>query len=66
MAEKIMSSSDGNFTLYKVTGVGKQDTPYESLKVVSEGLADKYVVEIRLDSNFQNFNGVPVHYISRA
>lgn len=62
MKEKIMGSSDGNFILYRVEGVGRNDTPYSDLEVVSEGLADKHVIEIRLESTMPRFEGKPVQY----
>lgn len=53
-----------NFTLEYLTGVGMNDTPYEQLNVRSKGLADKHVVEVRLDyRGTYPFNGEPVKYM---
>ena len=60
--ETIKTSSDGNFRLCKKNGVGREETPFEELVVVSENLAEKHVIEIRLDSNYIPFNGQPVKY----
>lgn len=50
-----------NFILYYVTGVGIKDTPYEELEVKSIGLAEKHVIEVRLNcTNVLTFNGEPV------
>ena len=44
-------------------GIGMGDTPWTGLKVKSKGLADKYVVEIRLDyKGYYPFNGEPIVY----
>ena len=42
-----------NFILYYVEGVGVNETPYEELEVKSIGLAEKHVVEVRL-----NYHGI--------
>ena len=55
--------SEGDFTLFKESGIGNKDTPWNGLVVKSEGLAEKHVVEVRLDSDFQSFNGEPVKYM---
>lgn len=49
-----------NFILQYVTDVGVKDTPYEELAVKSIGLADKHVIEVRLDCLSRNFDGTPV------
>ena len=52
-----------NFTLVYVTGVGSNETPYEELEVRSKGIAEKHVVEVRL--NYRGtypYNGQPVKY----
>ena len=58
----LLKSSDGMFELIKVEGVGMSNTPYTALKVESSGLAEKHVVEIRLQSTWQDFTGDPVKY----
>jgi len=60
MIETIKVSGEGNFRLCKRDGIGMNNTPFEELFVRSEGLADKYVVEIRLDSDYKPFNGQPI------
>ena len=54
--------TQGDFTLVKESGIGVSDTPYEELRVISEGAAEKHVVEVRLESDYQPFNGQPVKY----
>ena len=44
------------------SGVGINDTPYKALDVASIGDADKYVVDVRLNSNMPVFTGEPVRY----
>ena len=58
----LLRSNDGMFELIKVEGVGMNNTPYTELRVKSSGLAEKHVVEIRLQSRWQNFEGDPVKY----
>lgn len=58
----LLKSSDGMFELVKIEGVGMNNTPYTALAVKSSGLAEKHVVEIRLSSDFPDFNGDPVKY----
>lgn len=53
----------GDFSLVHESSIGREDTPLEGLKVISDGLAEKHVVEVRLDSDFQSFNGEPVKYM---
>ena len=60
MREVIFSNS--NFVFFMYSGVGINDTPFESLRVASIGDADKYVVEVRLNSNMLVFTGEPVCY----
>ena len=59
----LLTSRTGMFELYEVNGVGKNDTPYHGLKVISSGLADKHVVQIRLKTKgWYDFEGDPVEY----
>ena len=61
--EVIAESKDGMFTLVKEKGEGREDTPWEGLAILSSGLAEKHVVDIRLKVvNFPTFNGEPVRY----
>ena len=62
MAREVIKEFE-NFTFERVTGVGSNDTPYEQLNVRSKGLAEKHVVEVRLDyrGNYE-YNGEPVKY----
>lgn len=56
--------SDGDFSLYKKSGVGMNDTPWEGLIVKSSNAAEKHVVEVRLDvKRAHNFDGQPVKYV---
>lgn len=52
--------TQGDFTLVKESGVGMNNTPWEGLKVISEGAADKHVVEVRLVSDYQAYDGKPI------
>ena len=55
--------SQGDFSLVKESGIGINNTPWERLRIISDGNANKHVVEVRL--NFENdgkFDGEPVHY----
>ncbi len=60
MREVIFSNS--NFVFFMYSGTGVNDTPFKSLRVASIGDADKYVVEVRLNSNMLVFTGEPVCY----
>jgi hypothetical protein len=52
-----------NFILQYVEGIGVRDTPYQELRVKSVGLADKYVVEVRLNSaRVYSYEGELVKY----
>lgn len=54
---------DEMFTFKEKSGVGINNTPYTGLAVASKGLAEKHVVDIRLNrKGWQEFNGEPVHY----
>lgn len=62
MAREVIKEFE-NFTLEYITGVGMNDTPYEQLGVRSRGLAEKHVVEVRLESpSVYNYEGEPVKY----
>lgn len=62
MTEEVIKEFE-NFTLVHITGVGSNDTPYEQLAVSSKGLAEKHVVEVRLDyRGVYPYNGEPVKY----
>ena len=57
----------GNFVLYYVEGIGRENTHYEELEVRSKGLADKHVVNIELNtSGVYIFDGTPVKYAYRS
>ena len=58
----IMTSRDGNFSLRSYESIGVKDTPYTALECISHDLAYKHVVEIRLNSIFQNYDGTPIHH----
>lgn len=54
--------STNNFSLYAVEGVGRNDTKWTGLEVVSKNAARKHCVEVRLDSDDPDFNGGSVQY----
>lgn len=56
----LLQSNDGMFKLIRTSGIGMEDTPWEGLAVRSYGLAEKHVVDIRLDTRWTDFNGDPV------
>ena len=59
MNNVLLTSSNGNFYLYHRSGISLNNTPIEELRVQSLDLADKYVVEIRLESDYPDFDGKP-------
>lgn len=52
MPEVLLSSKDDNFILTLREGTLRDGTPYKKLEVKSQGLADKHVVEIRLEEDY--------------
>lgn len=49
------------FDLVKRSGVGRNDTLWEGLDVISKGLAEKHVVSIRLNQKgFPEYDGEPI------
>ena len=69
MKKVIRATTDNNvifedpyFALRKRSGIGVNNTPYEQLEVISKSTPAKYVVEIRLDAYYSDFNGEPVKY----
>ena len=59
----IMTSDDGMFILKEETGTGRNDTQYTRLRVDSTGMADDFVVQVRLYSTNGDFDaGVPFSY----
>ena len=56
---------DEYFQFIRKSGVGMKNTPWSGLAVVSKGLANKHVVEIRLNTKSRGiatFDGTPVNY----
>ena len=54
---------DDMCTFRKDSGVGVKDTPWEGLEVISKGLAEKHVVEIRLNTKGNpRFEGEPIKF----
>lgn len=52
-----------SFIFRRTHGVGVNNTPWTGLNVVSQGLADKYAVEIRLTTvGNPEFDGTPVNF----
>jgi len=59
----LLRSESNDFRLVEESGTGRNDTPWTGLKVVSGGLADKHVVEIKLHTAGRyDYNGEPVTY----
>lgn len=64
MAEITEIKKFDNFILRRIQGVGANDTPYDELEVKSIGLAEKHVVEVRLNyRGTHEYNGEPIKYI---
>ena len=64
MAEITEIKNFGNFILRRIQGTGSNNTPYDELDIKSIGLAEKHVVEVRLDyRGTYPFNGEPVKYM---
>lgn len=62
-SSQLIIFEDENFVFAKVLGVGRNDTPYEGLEIITKknSLAYKHVVEVRLNlSNSPRFEGSPV------
>ena len=64
--EVLLTSRGGNFKLCTNSGIGMQNTPWTGFVVVRSKLADKHVVDIRIDTQWADFNGEPVDYQPRA
>lgn len=64
MAEITEIKKFDNFILRRIQGVGANDTPYDELDVKSIGLAEKHVVEVRLNyRGTHEYNGEPIKYV---
>lgn len=62
MAKEVIREFE-NFTFEHITGVANNDTPFEKLYVRSKGLAEKHVVEVRLDYRGNHeYNGEPIKF----
>ena len=48
--------SIGDFTLVRRAGIGRDNVPYDELKVISSGDAEKHVIEVRLDERWNNWD----------
>ena len=59
--EKTIFKND-NFAFVEVHSIGTENTHYAKLEVKSKGLAEKHVVDVRLNSDYPDFNGTPVQY----
>lgn len=59
----LLTSDDGYFELVKVSSIGMNDTPFTRLFVNSSGLAEDYVIEIRLDPEYREFDGEEFEYL---
>ena len=62
----LLTSRGGNFKLYTESGIGMHNTPWTGFKVVRSKLADKHVVDVRVDTQWADLNGEPVEYQPRA
>lgn len=63
----ILTSATGLFSLFEDSGVGRNNSPWTGYRVISSGLANKHVVEIRLDQTTRDdFDGNPVTYLPRS
>lgn len=60
---KLLTSNDGYFELVRISSVGVNNTPFTRLYVNSSGLAEDYVIEIRLDPKYHEFNGEEFEYL---
>lgn len=56
--------TEGDFSLIKESGIGRNETEWEGLSVRSDGLAKDHVVEIRLESaiGLPSYDGTPIKY----
>lgn len=64
--DAILTSATGLFSLFENNGVGINNTPWTGYRVSCSGLADKHVVEVKLDQIAQgDFDGNPVTYLPR-
>ena len=59
----LLTSDEGNFSLVTTEGVGVNDTPWTGYEVRSTGLAEKHVVQIRIEMKNADYNGEPVEQI---
>jgi len=59
MAVEVIREFD-NFTLVRETGTGMNETPYTGLAVRRKGLAEKHVVEVKLDQKTVMYDGTPI------
>lgn len=63
----ILTSATGLFSLFKASGVGRNNSPWTVYRVISSGLANEHVVEVKLDQTAQgDFDGNPVTYLPRS
>lgn len=54
--ERIIFQNE-HFQFIEYSGTGINDTEYQALKVMSTGKAEEYVVEVRLNFQWLDFNG---------
>lgn len=66
ISEPILVSSDGNFKLVIVGGIGIQDTPYTNFEIRRSKKADDAVVDIRINDYHGSYEGMPVINLPRA
>lgn len=59
MAVEVIREFD-NFTLVRVESIGMNDTPYTALEVRKKGLAEKHVVDVKLDRKNVEYDGTPI------
>lgn len=62
--DAILTSATGLFSLFKTSGVGINNTPWTGYRVSRSGLADKHVVDVKIEQIAQgDFDGNPVTYL---
>lgn len=63
--------SSGDFTLVRETGTSIHDVPWDGLNIISKGIAEKHIINIRLDSVMlsdeydENDKILPTRYICK-
>lgn len=69
MAREVIFS-EGDFTFVKESGIGRDNTPWDGLDIITTGNAEKHIIDIRLNTyrspmfgqTDDDGNIIPVHY----